>query len=76
MTIKMPHVVKLGNDKEAAAFIAGALKATPATALAAAQDNRAGKAVVNTRFDAPLLCRQAAGDHSHGMATDRSFQGA
>jgi hypothetical protein len=50
MTIKMPHVVKLGNDKEAAAFIAGALKATPATALAAAQDNRAGKAVVNMRF--------------------------
>jgi hypothetical protein len=41
MTIKMPHVVKLGNDKEAAAFIAGVLKATP-TALAAAQDNKAG----------------------------------
>jgi hypothetical protein len=79
MTIKMPHVVKLGNDKEAAAFIAGAaFKAIPPTP-AAAQDDKAGKAVVNMRFDAPLLARidaAAAGNQPHGMAARRGLQGA
>ena len=73
MTIKMPHIVKPGDDKRAADFIAGAaLRAIPTTEPAAAQDNEAGKAVVNMRFDAQLLARvdaaAAAGDQPHGMA--------
>jgi hypothetical protein len=68
MTIKMPHVVKLGNDTEAAAFIAGgAFKATP-PAPAAAQDDKAGKAVVNMRFDAPLLARIDAAAKQLGIS--------
>jgi hypothetical protein len=39
MTIKMPHIVKPGDDKRAADFIAGAaLRAIPTTEPAAAQD--------------------------------------
>jgi hypothetical protein len=72
MTIKMPHIVKPGDDKRAADFIT--------TEPAAAQDNEAGKAVVNMRFDAQLLARvdaaAAAGDQPHGMAACRSIQGA
>jgi hypothetical protein len=81
MTIKMPHIVKPGDDKRAADFIAGAaLRAIPTTEPAAAQDNEAGKAVVNMRFDTQLLARvdaaPAAGDQPHGMAACRSIQGA
>jgi len=54
----MPHIVKQGDDKRAADFIAGAaLRAIPTTEPAAAQDNEAGKAVVSMRFDAQLLPR-------------------
>jgi hypothetical protein len=69
MTIKMPHIVKPGNDKRAADFIAGAaLGATPTTAPSAAQDNNAGKAVVNMRFDAPLLARIDAAARQQGIS--------
>jgi hypothetical protein len=64
----MPHIVKSGNDKEAAAFIAGAaFKAAPPTP-AAAQDYKAGKAVVNMRFDAPLLARIDAAAKQLGIS--------
>jgi hypothetical protein len=60
MTIKMPHTVKPGNDMRAKAFIAGGLKATPAAS--------AGKAVVNMRFDAPLLARIDAAAKRQGIS--------
>jgi hypothetical protein len=63
MTIKMPHTVKPGNDMRAKAFIAGGLKATPA-----APDDSAGKAVVNMRFDAPLLARIDAAAKRQGIS--------
>jgi hypothetical protein len=69
MTIKMPHIVKPGDDKRAADFIAGAaLRASPNTAPAAAQDNEAGKAVVNMRFDAQLLARVDAAAKQQGIS--------
>jgi hypothetical protein len=72
MTIKMPHIVKSGNDdKKAEAFIAGAFKATPTAreaAPAAAQDDNAGKAVVNMRFDAQLLARIDAAAKRQGIS--------
>ena len=57
MTIKMPHIVKLSNDKAAAAFIAG--KAAP--------DNT-GRAVVNMRFDTALLARIDAAARAQGIS--------
>jgi hypothetical protein len=74
MTIKMPHTVKSGSDdKKAEAFIAGAFKAAPAVreaapAPAAAQDDNAGKAVVNMRFDAQLLARIDAAAKRQGIS--------
>jgi len=59
----------LASHKQAAAFIAGAaLKATPNTAPAAAQDSEAGKAVVNMRFDAQLLTRVDAAAKQQGIS--------
>jgi hypothetical protein len=56
-----------GIDKRAADFIAGAaLRAAPATAPA--QDNEAGKAVVNMRFDAQLLARVDAAAKQQGIS--------
>jgi hypothetical protein len=53
MTIKMPYIVKPGNDdRKAEAFIAAA-----SARGAAPEDGNAGKAVVNMRFDARLLSR-------------------
>jgi hypothetical protein len=67
MTIKMPHIVKSGNDKEAAAFIAGAaFKATSPTPAVAQADK--AKAVVNMRFDAPLLARIDAAAKQLGIS--------
>jgi hypothetical protein len=65
MTIKMPHNVKPGDDRKAKAFLAGAarFKATPA-----APDDTAGKAVVNMRFDAPLLARIDAAAKRQGIS--------
>jgi hypothetical protein len=69
MTIKMPHIVKPGDDKRTADFIAGAaLRAIPTTEPAAAQDNEAGKAVVNMRFDAQLLARVDAAAKQQGIS--------
>jgi hypothetical protein len=58
MTIKMPHIVKLDNDKAAAAFIAG---------KAASADN-VGRAVVNMRFDPALLARIDAAARAQGIS--------
>jgi hypothetical protein len=57
MTIKMPHIVKLDNDRAAAAFISG--KAAP--------DN-VGRAVVNMRFDSALLARIDAAARAQGIS--------
>jgi hypothetical protein len=50
MTIKM-HTARPAEDRKAEAFIAGAAKG------ARIEDESAGKAVVNMRFDARLLAR-------------------
>jgi hypothetical protein len=63
----MPHIAKPGDDKKAAAFIAGGAS-TPNTAPAAAQDTEAGKAVVNMRFDAQLLARVDAAAKQQGIS--------
>jgi hypothetical protein len=64
MTIKMPHIVKPGNDdRKAEAFIAAA----SARGAAPADDN-AGKAVVNMRFDARLLARIDAAARRQGIS--------
>jgi hypothetical protein len=56
MTIKMPYIVKPGNDdRKAEAFIAAA--SARGSAPAEAKDDSTGKAVVNMRFDARLLAR-------------------
>ena len=66
---RMPLGVKSAEaDQKAAAFIAGSSKSAVATL-----DAEAAKVVVKPRFDAVLLakggrCRQAAGDHSDGVA--------
>jgi hypothetical protein len=57
MTIKIPHIVKLDNDKAAAAFIAG--KAAP---------NNVGRAVVNMRFDPGLLARIDVAAKAQGIS--------
>jgi hypothetical protein len=64
MTIKMPHIVKPGNDDRAEAFIAAAsLRGT-----APAQDDEPGKSVVNMRFDAKLLARVDAAARRQGIS--------
>ena len=72
MTIKMPHIVKPGNDdRKAEAFIAAAFKTAPAAreaTPAAAQDDNAGKAVVNMRFDMELLARVDAAAKRQGIS--------
>jgi hypothetical protein len=65
MTIKMPHIVKPGNDDRAEAFIAGAFKAP---VREAAQDDGPGKSVVNMRFDAKLLARIDAAARRQGIS--------
>jgi hypothetical protein len=67
MTIKMPHIVKPGNDDRAEAFIAGAFKA-PMREAAPAQHDGPGKAVVNIRFDARLLARVDAAARRQGIS--------
>jgi hypothetical protein len=64
MTIKMPYVVKPGNDdRKAEAFIAAASARGSAPA-----DDGAGKAVVNMRFDARLLARIDAAARRQGIS--------
>ena len=57
MTIKMPHVVQLGNDKAAAAFIAGKPK-----------PDQPGRAIVNMRFDPALLARIDVAAKAQGIS--------
>jgi hypothetical protein len=64
MTIKMPYIVKPGNDdKKAEAFIAAASARGSAPA-----DDSTGKAVVNMRFDARLLARIDAAARRQGIS--------
>jgi hypothetical protein len=60
MTIKM-HNARPVEDRKAEAFIAGA-------APAPIQDERAGKSVVNLRFDARLLARIDAAARRQGIS--------
>jgi hypothetical protein len=62
MTIKMAHSARPAEDRKADAFIAGATKP------ASIQDESAGKAVVNMRFDARLLARIDAAARQQGIS--------
>jgi hypothetical protein len=64
MTIKMAQSARPAEDRKAEAFIAGAAKAVPAPV----QDERAGKAVVNLRFDVRLLARIDAAARRQGIS--------
>jgi hypothetical protein len=62
MTIKMPHIVKPGNDDRPPAIMAGGSRQ-----LRQVEDETPG----------PDRCRrQAAGNQPHRLAARRSFQGA
>jgi hypothetical protein len=58
------HNARPVEDRKADAFIAGATKGAPA----AIQDERAGKTVVNLRFDARLLARIDAAARRQGIS--------
>jgi hypothetical protein len=62
MTIKMARSARPVEDQRADAFIAGATK------TASIQDERAGKIVVNMRFDARLLARIDAAARRQGIS--------
>lgn len=64
MTIKMAHSSRPADDRKADAFIAGANKKTPATT----QDERAGKTIVNLRFNSRLLARIDAAARRQGIS--------
>jgi hypothetical protein len=80
MTIKMPYIVKPGNDdKKAEAFIAAA--SARGAAPAEAKDDSTGKAVVNMRFDArlpgsmpPPSGRESAGRHGSTLQLPRRLK--
>jgi hypothetical protein len=61
MTIKMAQSARPAEDRRAEAFIAGA-------ATAPIQDESAGKAVVNMRFDARLLALIDAAARRQGIS--------
>ena len=62
MTIKMAPRARPVEDRKADAFIAGATKGAPI------QDERAGKTVINLRFDARLLARIDAAARRQGIS--------
>jgi hypothetical protein len=65
MTIKMPHIVKPADERQAEAFIAGAAMKT-ATVPSAAREPE--KTVVNMRFDSDLLARVDAAAKRQGIS--------